>query len=143
MAEAAWTRGRPPAGLTATGLAVSALALSTLALSTLAGCDPGTDLSPSGTVGGSIVAMVLADGGPEPGVTVELYAEAGTEVLNTATTGASGEASFVGLEAAIYDVVVVPPSGFMVSGDGRKTVTVASETRATVSFVLTSSTGSG
>lgn len=108
-----------------------------LGLLALGACGDGTDMGPSDTADASIVATVLADGGPASGVTVERYAGSGTTVQETVATSGTGEASFTGLAAGTYDVAVVAPSGFSVTGDARKTVTVADGAEATVSFSLT------
>lgn len=110
----------------------------------VAACDDG-GTGPNGDTAATVVASVTLDGSPEPGVSVALYAEAGSTALETATTDAEGEARFPNETAGTYDVEVTPPSGAMVADDGptRKTTTVAEGGEATVSFALVTDTTGG
>lgn len=113
------------------------------AVGLVAACDDGTD--PGGGADATVVASVTLDGSPASGVSVALYAESGSTVLETATTDAGGEARFPNETAGTYDVEVTPPSGTVVADDGpvRKTTTVAEGGEATVTFALvTDTTGS-
>jgi len=101
----------------------------------LAACDEGGGMDPPTGAESSIVVTVTADGSELSGVTVELYAQAGSTVLETATTDADGEATFADLIAGTYDVEVTVPAGYTLAED-RKTVSVGESAEATTSFAL-------
>jgi uncharacterized surface anchored protein len=109
-------------------------------LITVAACGDYGATGPTNRAESDIIATVTADGSPLAGVTVELFAEAGTTVLETAATGSAGDVAFVDLVAGTYDVEITVPSGYsMADGEPvRQTVTVDRNATARVTFALVS-----
>ena len=85
-----------------------------------------------------IRATVQTDGAADAGVTVRLFASGGTSAMNELVTNASGQVVFTELDAGTYDVEVEVPSTLELGANesARKSVTVAAEQTADVSFQL-------
>lgn len=119
-------------------LRVGALSGVLLAVGLIVSCDaePGMDV----TTGAELRVTVTSDGQGLSGVTVDLFASGGTSVLETKTTGGSGEARFTGLDAGTYEVEITVPAGHSVDGDGptRQTVMVPEDGEGTATFTLVS-----
>lgn len=125
------------------GVRVGLVLMLAVAVGVLVSCDSGTDPDTNGgnnggTDTGSVLATVTADGSGLSGVTLELFAGSGTTVLETATTNASGQATFTQLDAGSYEVeVTVPETYRLTSGSAqRQNVNVTGGQEATVSFAL-------
>lgn len=101
------------------------------------GGDGGDPIDP-GDDPGSVRATVQAGGEPLEAVTVQLFTNNGATPLETGATGATGQVTFVDLDAGDYDVQVVLPAGYeLATGQtGRRDVTVESGEQATVVFAL-------
>ncbi len=115
--------------------------LATLALlGTLAACGDYGTTGPTNTADSNIVVSVTGDGSPLSGATVELYAQAGNTVLESAATDAAGEVVFADLVSGTYDIEITVPSGYSIADDGpvRQTVRVDRNATARVSFALVS-----
>jgi plastocyanin len=111
--------------------------LTPLALATCGGDDNGDPpIEPPTT--GTIAVTVRADGDPQSGVTVNLFASGSSTVTETQTTSSNGVATFSDLDEGTWDVEVDPPEGFDLDAgeDARKSATVTAGGIATASFDL-------
>ena len=89
----------------------------------------------------TIVATVTADDTAASGVSVNLFEDGAMSALSSATTDASGQVLFEGLDAGSYDVAITIPSGLTLEdGPARRAVTATAGQEATVSFALATET---
>lgn len=111
---------------------------------TLVACDSDStdpyDQNGNGEEPGSISITVTADGDPLSGVTVDLFEEGSTTVLETGTTNELGEVAFTDLDVGTFEVEVTVPSGYAVANEGptRETIDVAEGGESAVTFSLES-----
>jgi plastocyanin len=117
-----------------TGMFLTGLGLVALVVS--CGGDGGGDPTDPGLPGELRVTVTL-DGAAAAGLEVALYAGGGATPEATATTSSTGEATFGGLAAGVYEVSVSVPSGVEVTnGASRRGVSVPAGSAAEVTFVL-------
>jgi plastocyanin len=108
-----------------------------LALLVSCGDRPGGGDPTDPALPGEIRVTVTLDGAAAAGLAVAVYAGGGATAEATATTSSSGEATFGGLAAGVYEVAVSVPTGVEVTnGESRRGVSVPAGSAAAVTFVL-------
>jgi large repetitive protein len=141
-----------PNGFTPTGPATSPAAVSLAAGEAETGVDFGFRQT-NASIGDTVFLDLDADGAQDTGetgrngVTVQLYDATGVTLLATTVTaplaGVDGRYAFTGLPAGSYRVVVVPPTGFVVTTTDPLPVTVtAGQSLTTADLGILQSDGS-
>lgn len=115
-----------------TGLVVAMTVVAGLVVS--CGSDNGMEPTPELA---AITVTVTAGGDPISGVTVDLYAQGGSTVQESATTGTDGMATFPDLDPGTYEVEITVPTGYGIVGGSTRQTVMASETQdGAASFTL-------